>query len=293
MSRAGGAMQDEDGNTFAPPSYKAVAPDGSAGGGYNGLFGDRDSLDRATATLDTTLADRVRASIVRGTGATRNPDLMKLFYHIDTDGDGFIQMNELVVKLLSMENFQLSSAEAEAIFNSAARGRTKLTMEAWLDWCSGRTSAASMGKLVGPGAYGSPSCPSLGWRALAGVSLRKGADTYTKVAEQLRRKLLECNKTDLRNVFAKFDTNGNMQLDMAEFRKGLESLEVVDNLDEDQLFTLFKEVDADCTGVIDHREFMMWLTPMNEDPWATTTELAFERTKKAREIQLATQRWHD
>jgi Ca2+-binding EF-hand superfamily protein len=288
-ARRGSVVELDDGTVVCPPSYEVRMPDGSKTGGYQGVFSERDSLDR-TSSLDETLPDRVRASLVRGAGAFRNPDLTKLFNHMDADKDGYLVKTDLVVKLLSMEDFQLSTLEAESIFARAARGRSMLSLEAFLDWCSGRTVVAGHGTQLGPGSYGSPSCPSLGWRALAGVSIGK-VSSYQKVADQLRVKLKQVTKYDIRSIFAHFDKDGNMELDMSEFREGLLSLGV-ETLTEDQLFTVFKEVDGDSTGSISYREFVTWLAPVHDDPYITTTELAFEITTRAAVIKADTKQWH-
>ena len=109
--------------------------------GYSGVTNDRDSLDRCA--MDHTLPDRMRAAIVKGRPTERNPDLTMLFGRIDINGNGHIDMHEFVNFLMKYDTLHPTIADCEKIFFQVAQGAHDLSPERWLDWLSGRKTAAA------------------------------------------------------------------------------------------------------------------------------------------------------
>ena len=180
--------------------------------GYKGLPNDRDSLDRVAN--DSSLPDRMRAAIVKGTPAHRNPDLTTLFNHIDLNGNGFIGMNELVPFLMKFDRLHPTIADCEAIFHLIARGTYEISLESWLDWLAGRMQIEAHSD-SSPKKYSTPSCPTLGWRALAGVNI--GNRSYDVVSNRLREQLRDRGAV-VKLAFKTFDKDGNMRLSREEVR---------------------------------------------------------------------------
>lgn len=255
--------------------------------GYRGVTNDRDSLDRLA--MDHTLPDRMRAAIVKGKPTARNPDLTMLFGHIDVSSNGYLDMHEAVNYFMKYDALHPTIADCEKIFYQVAQGAHDLSLERWLDWLSGRKTASDFTHGeggAGPSTYSSPSCPTLGWRALAGVNV--GNKSYDVVSRRLRQQLAE-KGAQVKRAFREFDTNNNGLLDREEFQRGLNSFGC--DVSEDQLFAVFRDVDADGSGVIDFREFATWLHPPEENAWMSTASASQHEAKRAAEVMAASRGW--
>ena len=74
-----------------------------------------------------------------------------------------------------------------------------------------------------------------------------------------------------------------------QFREGLKTYGC--EVSEDQLFAVYRDVDADGSGCIDYREFAAWLNPPEDNPYVSTSHASQHDAVRAAEIMAASRGW--
>jgi protein phosphatase len=162
--------------------------------------------------------------------------LREAFAKFDTDGDHFIEYEEFMKTLKTMDCGLTEAQIYELMRSCDTDNDSKIDFEEF----AGRFQVVFERVAAKEGAVVAPPLEAFAQEGLS----RIGAALYAKFDGKLLA------------AFEQFDTDGNKEVSLEEFASGVATLEIEPAFSNEELVRLLKAVDIDASGQIDYPEFV-------------------------------------